>query len=369
MGKRIRLVGQALLPAILFLSLPFLLSATPSPQVQSLAGIGEKGFSGDRAQATAARLNNPCGLVVGPDQALYFCDTSNHAIRRIAPDQTITTIAGTGTAGYNGDNGPATKAMLNEPYEVRFDKQGNLFIVERLNHVVRRVDGRSGVITTIAGTGKKGFSGDNGPANSALLNDPHSIQFGPDGSLFIADVLNHRIRRIDMTTGTISTFAGTGEKKTPTDGAPLEGSPLHGPRALDFGPDGNLYLALREGNAIYRIDMKSKTLHHLAGTGKKGFTGHDGPAKLATLSGPKGIAVGADGRIYFADTESHSIRFINPAAGTIHLLVGTGEKGDGPDGPSSSCKLNRPHGIFIRGNTLMIGDSQNHRIRGLKVPR
>ena len=354
---------------LLILSLA-LISAAPSPQTQSLAGTGTKGFSGDGAQATAARLNNPCGLVVGPDQALYFCDTSNHAIRRIAPDQTITTIAGTGTAGYNGDNGPAAKAMLNEPYEIRFDKSANLYIVERLNHTIRRVDGKTGIITTLAGTGKKGFSGDNGPADKAQLNDPHSIQFGPDGSLYVADVLNHRIRRIDMTTSTISTFAGTGEKKTPTDGAKIEAAPLHGPRAIDFDAKGDLYLALREGNSIWRFDMKNKTIHHLAGTGKKGFTGHDGPAKSATLSGPKGITVGVDGRIYFADTESHSIRFINPAANTIHLLVGTGEKGDGPEGPAASCKLARPHGIFITsGNTLLIGDSDNNRIRGLKVPR
>jgi sugar lactone lactonase YvrE len=169
---------------------------------------------------------------------------------------------------------------------VRFDKAGDLFVVERNNHCVRRVDGKTGVITTVAGTGNGGFAGDNGPAAKAQLRDPHSIQFGADGSLYIADVLNHRIRRVDLTTGVITTFAGTGEKKSPTDGAALDGAPLHGPRALDFGPDGNLYVALREGNAVWRIDMKSRTLHRLAGTGKKGFTGNDGPATTALLNGP-----------------------------------------------------------------------------------
>jgi streptogramin lyase len=356
--------------ALSLLALPAVLDAEPdSGSVQNLAGTGEKGFSGDGGPATAAKLDDPCGIVVGPDGAVYVCDTANHAIRRIAADGTISTVAGTGGAkGYSGDGGPATKAMLNEPYEVRFDKSGNLFLVERLNHTVRRVDGKTGVIATVAGTGKRGFSGDGGPATKAELNDPHSIQFGPDGALYIADVLNHRVRRVDMTTGVITTFAGTGEKKPPKDGASLDGAPLHGPRALDVGPDGNLYLALREGNSIWRIDLKSRTLHHLAGTGKKGFTGHGGPAKDATLSGPKGVAVAADGTVYFADTESHSIRAVDPKTNTIHLIVGTGEKGDGPaSGPADACQLNRPHGVAIAPDgALLIGDSQNHGVR--RVP-
>jgi streptogramin lyase len=355
------------------LVIPLLLAtaaSAASSRIQTLAGTGAKGYSGDNGPADAAKLNDPCGLVVGPDEALYVCDTANHAIRRIAPDQTITTFVGTGKPGYSGDGGPAIKATLNEPYEVRFDKSGNLFVVERINHCVRRVDHKTGVITTVAGTGKAGFSGDNGPANKAELRDPHSIQFGPDGSLYIADVLNHRIRRVDMTSGVISTFAGTGEKKSPTDGGRLEGSPLHGPRALDFGPDGNLYVALREGNSVWCIVMKAGTLHHLAGTGKKGFAGNDGPAKSATLSGPKGIAVARDGAVYIADTESHSIRYIDASKGTIHVLAGTGEKGDGPDGAAAACKLNRPHGVFVAGNgAVLIGDSGNHRVRGVKVAR
>ena len=352
---------------VIFVSVDAALAAS---RVRSLAGTGEKGFAGDNGPADAAKLNDPCGLAVGPDEALYVCDTANHAVRRIAPDQTITTVAGTGKAGYTGDGGPATKATLNEPYEVRFDKAGNLFVVERNNHCVRRVDQKTGVITTVAGTGKAGFSGDNGPANRAELRDPHSIQFGPDGSLYIADVLNHRIRRVDMTSGVISTFAGTGEKKSPADGAKVDGAPLHGPRALDFGPDGNLYVALREGNSVWRIDMKAATLHHLAGSGKKGFTGNDGPAKSATLSGPKGISIARDGTVYIADTESHSIRFIDVSKGTIHVLAGTGEKGDGPDGDGIACKLNRPHGVFVaRNGAVLVGDSGNNRVRGVKVSR
>lgn len=363
--------------ASVLLVIPLLIASAGAspPSIRTVAGTGEKGLAGDGGAAKDARLNDPCGLAVGPDGALYVCDTANHAIRRIDSGQTIATVAGTGERGYSGDGGPATKATLNEPYEVRFDKAGNLFFVERLNHCVRRVDAKTGVISTVAGTGKAGFSGDGGPATKAQLRDPHSIQFGPDGSLYVADVLNHRVRRIEMSTGVITTFAGTGEKKSPADGAALGGAPLHGPRALDFDATGDLYVALREGNSVWRVDMKTKTLRHLAGTEKKGFTGNGGPAKEAALSGPKGISIGADGRVYLADTESHTIRVIDPASGNIEVLAGTGDRGDGPDGPASACKLNRPHGVFLKRNeangttTVYIGDSGNHRVRAVDVDR
>jgi streptogramin lyase len=352
--------------ALVSLALSSLLAAAP---INNVAGTGKAGSSGDGGPAASAELHDPCGLVVGPDGAIYVCDTANHVVRRIASDRTIATVVGTGQPGYTGDGGPAKQATLNEPYEVRFDRSGNLFVVERLNHTVRRVDHATGVITTVAGTGKPGFSGDDGPANKAQLRDPHSIQFGPDGLLYIADVLNHRVRRVDMSTGMITTFAGTGEKKPPTEGAKLKDTPLHGPRALDFGKGGDLYLALREGNSIWRVSMKDATIHHIAGTGKKGFTGNDGPAKSATLSGPKGIDVAPDGAIYFADTESHTIRFVDPKAGAIHVVAGTGEKGDGPaDGVVTSCKLNRPHGVCISPDgALLIGDSGNNRVREVRL--
>src|SRR5258708_6213920 len=145
-------------------------------QMTTFAGTGAAGYEGDGGPAIQAQLNNPFGLVRGPDGALYFCDTGNHAIRKITPDGKIRTIAGTGKAGYSGDGGPATAAQLNEPYEVRFDSAGNLFFAERLNHVVRQVAARSGIISTFAGTGVEGFSGDGGPASRALFRQPHSIQ-------------------------------------------------------------------------------------------------------------------------------------------------------------------------------------------------
>ena len=336
-------------------------------KILTYAGTGQQGFSGDGGSATQGRLDNPFGIVRGPDGALYVCEAGNHVIRRIAPDGTLSTIAGTGKRGYSGDGGPATKAELNEPYEIRFDRSGNMFFVERLNHIVRRVDARSKIISTVAGTGKPGFSGDGGPAVKAALSQPHSIQFGPKGDLYICDILNHRIRRVDRKTGIISTFAGNGTQAPTPDGAELEGTPLNGPRAIDFDREGNMWLALREGNVVYRIDMKKRTIHHVAGTGEKGFSGNGGPAKQATLSGPKGLSIGPDGNVYLADTESHTIRMIDLRKKTMELVAGTGERGDGPDGDPLTCKMARPHGVFVdRDGSIYVGDSEAHRVRVIK---
>lgn len=332
--------------------------------IEIVAGTGKKGFSGDGGDATSARLDNPYGLVEGPDRSLYVCDMGNHRIRRIAPDGTIATVAGSGRRGYAGDGGDPLKAELNEPYEVRFDRSGNLFFVEMRNNVVRKVSAADRTISTVAGTGQAGFSGDGGPATQATFRQPHSIQFDAQGDLYVCDIGNHRVRKIDMKTGLISTFAGTGEGKPTADGASIKTAPLNGPRALDFDKAGDMWLALREGNRVYRIDMKSGTLHHVAGTGKQGFTGHGGPAVAADLSGPKGISVGPDGRVYLADTESHSIRVIDPRTGDIRLLAGTGERGDGPSSGRLHCNMSRPHGVFVSSDgSVYIGDSEAHRVR------
>jgi streptogramin lyase len=341
-----------------------LIARAAAPQIATFAGTGSAAYSGDNGLAGKAQLNNPYGITRGPDGALYICDMENHRIRKVSRDGNITTVAGTGKPGYSGDGGPALQAELNEPYEVRFDKAGDMFFVEMRNHIVRRVDGQTKFISTVAGSGKEGFSGDGGPATKAELRQPHSIQFDGRGYLYICDIGNNRIRKVDLSAGMISTFAGTGERLPTPDGAKLANLPLNGPRAIDFDKDGNMWLALREGNSIYRLDLKAGTIHHVAGTGQKGFTGNGGPAKQATLSGPKGISVAPDGKVYFADTESHSIRMIDVRKGTIELVAGTGERGDRPEGDLLKCRLARPHGIFVDADgAIFIGDSENHRVR------
>jgi streptogramin lyase len=342
--------------------------APPKSKIETFAGAGQAGYAGDGGQAAKAQLDNPFGVARGPDGALYICDTMNHVIRKVDRNGIITTVAGAGKKGYSGDGGPALDAALNEPYEIRFNKQGVMFFVERLNHVVRRVDAKTRIITTVAGSGQAGFSGDGGAATQATLNQPHSIQFDARGDLYICDILNHRIRKVDMKTGVITTFAGTGDKKPTPDGAKIAGTPLNGPRAIDFDRRGDMWLALREGNAVYRLDMKAGTIHHVAGTGEKGFTGNGGAAKLATLSGPKGLSVAPNGDVYLADTESHSIRMIDLRKQTIELIAGTGAKGDGADGDPLACQMARPHGVFVdRDGSIFIGDSEAHRVRVIRI--
>ncbi len=347
---------------LLLLCLP----ALSAQSIRTLAGIGTAGFSGDGGPGTSAAVNNPYGLSIGPDGALYFCEIGNHRVRRLdLKTNVISTVAGSGQKGYSGDGGPALAAALNEPYEVRFDRRGNMFFAEMQNHVIRRVDARTHVISTVAGTGAPGFSGDGGPATAAQLRQPHSIEFDKDGRLLICDIGNHRIRRVDLGKGTIETWAGTGERKPTPDGAPLAGTPLNGPRAIAAAPDGKLYLVLREGNAVYRIE--NGRIFHLAGTGVTGYDGDGGPAKSARLSGPKGVSWAPDNSLYLADTESHTIRRIDLKSGIITTVAGTGERGDGPDGDPRKCRLSRPHGVFVDAKGVVyVGDSESHRVRVLR---
>ena len=337
--------------------------------VVTIAGTGTPGLEVGERLAKETPVGEPYGIAKGPDGALYVCEIATHVVRRLDESTgKITVVAGNGKQGYSGDGGPAIEAKLNEPYEVRFDTAGNMFFVEMKNNIVRRVDAKSGIISTVAGTGKVGFSGDSGPATKAALNRPHSIALDNQGNLYICDIGNHRIRVVHLENGIIETFAGTGARKPTPDGVSLKGTPLNGPRALDFDGKHSLYLALREGNAVYRIDLKTKTLHHLAGTGKKGFTGNGGPARRATLSGPKGISISRNGDVFLADTESHSVRVIRASTGILELLVGDGQRGDGPDGDPLKCRTARPHGVFVDAlGNVYIGDSETHRVRKFSV--
>ena len=337
-------------------------AAAQAKSVSTFVGNGVAGYSDQQ-------INNPYGIVTGPDGAIYFCDLDNQRIRKIDPKtRRMVTVAGNGTRGYAGDGGPATGASLNMPHEIEFDASGHFYLAERDSHVVRKVDGKTGIISTLAGTGTAGFSGDGGPASLAQLRQPHSIAIDPTKKfLLVCDIGNHRIRRVELGTGVIDTFGGTGERQPAPDGAPLKGTALNGPRTMVFDSAGNLYLALREGNAIYAIDRSSLTLRHIAGTGQSGYSGDGGLARAATLAGPKGLAWAKD-VLYIADTENHVIRQVELKTGIIRTALGTGKRGDGPEPDPGLCALARPHGLMVDGRgVLFVADSEAHRIRMLTV--
>lgn len=337
--------------------------------VSTFVGTGVSGF-GDNQVA------NPYGMVIGPDGAMYFCDLDTARIRRLdLKTKRMTLVAGNGTKGYSGDGGLATQASLSAPHELVFDKRGDLYIAERDNHVIRKIDMKTGTISTVVGNGKPGFAGDGGPGTKAQLRQPHSIILDRDGSMLICDIGNHRIRRFHPDTGTIETWAGNGMQGPTPEGAVASGAtPLHGPRTMSIAPNGDIFLALREGNAVYRIDGRTKTLHKIAGTGESGFSGDGGPALQAKFggaargsrsAGPKGLAY-SKGTLYVVDTDSHAIRSIHLKTNIITTILGTGEAGDGPETDPLKCKLSRPHGALFHKGVLYVTDSEAHRIRAWK---
>jgi DNA-binding beta-propeller fold protein YncE len=349
-----------MLPAVVAALIPGLVPTPAPPSVRTVFGTGVPGYSDTQTHA-------PFGLAFGPDRALYFCEMDGQRVRRLdLSTGRVTTIAGSGARGYSGDGGPAVDAALNMPHELQFDPAGDLYVADRDSDTIRKIDMKTGLISTAAGNGTPGYSGDGGPAREAQLRAPHCLLAdGPD-TFLICDIGNHRIRRLHLRSRTIDTYAGTGATAPTPEGAPVAGTPLNGPRALARAPNGDLYLALREGNAIYRIDTRSQTLHRIAGTGMRGYSGDGGPALDATLAGPKGLAY-ANGALYVADTENHVVRRIDWRTGLIGTVLGTGAPGDGPEPDPLRCRLTRPHGLLADSTGgLYVADSEGHRIRLLR---
>jgi NHL repeat len=337
--------------------------------ITTFAGTGQAGYSGDGGPAAQARFNQPFLCATDDRGGLLVADALNHCLRYIDGNGTCTTLAGTGKKGYSGDGGKATQATMNEPYAVVLDKAQNLYIVDRLNAVIRRVDGRTGLITTLAGTGVKGFAGDGGPAARAQFREPNDCFLDGHDGLLVADVTDWRIRRIDLVTGIITTFAGTGRPTDRSlahssgDGGPAVKAVLAGARAVCVDGRGNVYVCEREGNVIRNIDSGG-IITTVAGTGAKGYSGDGGPPRQATLNGPKGLRCDPLGNLLIADCENHAIRKVDFGTNRITTVAG-GRRGSGGDNaPAASAELNRPHGcIMDKDGTLIICDSENHRLR------
>jgi PKD repeat protein len=284
---------------------------TATGVMTTLAGNGGAGFSGDGGPSSAAVLNQPRGLGVDGDGNVFIADAYNHRVRRVdAVTGIITTVAGNGVQGYGGDGGPATSASFNTPIELAFDAANNVYVNDENNHRIRKVDKATGVITTFAGNGSPGFSGDGGPATDAMLSTPSSIVFDPSWNLYVADRFNHRVRMVAAGTGTITTVAGTGTGGHSGDGGPAAAAELNNPIGLDIDSRNSLYIVDHGSNYVRRMDLGSGTIATVAGNGVAGFSGDGGIPTSASLNLPVAVAFDAAGDMYIADFNNRRVRKI-----------------------------------------------------------
>ena len=374
-----------------------------SGTITTIAGTGVSGFSGDGGLATAAGLSSPTDVAVDSLGNLYIADSGNHRIRKVDTSGTITTIAGTGVSGFSGDGGPATAAELSSPEDVALDGSDNLYIADSNNNRLRKVDtsgtitslvtilggsttglaidasgnvyisesrsdwvkkvDTSGTITIFAGTeGGSGFSGDGGAATAAELSSPTDVALDSSGNLYIADLGNHRIRKVD-TSGTITTFAGTGKSGFSGDGGPATAARLDQPLGVAVDSSGNLYISELLNNRVRKVDTAG-TISTVAGVGDSRFGGDGGPATRARLNNPTNVAVDSSGNLYIADSDNNRIRKVD-TSGTITTFAGTGESSfSGDGGMATSARLARPGAVAVDGSgNLYIADSDNNRVR------
>ena len=295
--------------------------------ISSFAGTGEPGFSGDGGPASAARLDFPTGVAVDGEGNVYIADSGNRRIRRVDLAGTISSFAGTGEPGFSGDGGPASAARLGNPWNVAVDGEGNVYIADSGNRRIRRVD-LAGTISSFAGTGEPGFSGDGGPASAARLGNPWNVAVDGEGNVYIADSGNRRIRRVDLA-GTISSFAGIGEPGFSGDGGPASAARLGYPEGIAVDGAGNVYIADSSNRRIRRVDLAG-TISSFAGTGEPGFSGDGGPASAARLNFPTGIAVDGAGNVYIADRPDHRVR---------KLMLEVGSEFRNPTGPATTQRF------------------------------
>ena len=365
MNNRSRLFAVLLLTVILSsLSQPFQLQAA---NLVLVAGGGEN--TADGINATEAKLSAPFGVDFDRAGNMYLVEMTGYRVRKVDPRGIITTVAGTGVKGDAGDGGPALLAQCNGMHNLAVAPNEDIFLADTWNNRVRKIDARTKVISTAVGTGERGFSGDGGPAAQAKFGNIYCASLDPKGeNLYLADLDNRRVRAVNLRTGIVRTVAGNGDKGAPKDGVAAIEAPLVDPRAVAADAKGNIYVLERSGNALRAVDRDGK-IHSVVGTGQKGASGNGGDARLATLNGPKHLCIDLDGNVIIADTENHAIRKYLPREGKIVRVAGNGKKGvNGLNGPPEEAELNQPHGVYMhRDGTLYIADSSNDRV--LKIER
>ncbi len=330
-------------------------------------GLGSHPYKdiGDGKKATQVILTLVDGVAVDPDGAIYISHRSKNRIRKISTDGIITTIAGNGTAGFSGDNGPALQAAFNFPAGLCLDNEGNLFVADRNNHRVRRID-KTGIVTTVAGTGKPDMGGDGGPATQAHLNYPSDLVCHRKGILYISDRSNNRIRKIDSK-GVITTVAGTGLPEFGGDFGPAEEASLKYPFGIDLDKKGNLYIADRGNNRIRKIDPQG-IITTVAGDGTHFFAGDYGPATRASLAYPTDVVVDDAGNLYIADRNNNRIRRVDPL-GIMTTVMGIGVyEYNGDNEISSETTLHLPFALALNPDEKLIIVDRNHfRVRSMDL--
>jgi sugar lactone lactonase YvrE len=351
-------IRYALLPVLLFSV------CLQAQNILTVAGNGTVGYSGDGNSALLAQLHTTYGVTTDAQGNIIIADQYNNCIRQVNSAGVISTIVGTAVAGISGDGGPATAAQVYAPQAVKFDAAGNLFFADYNNHRIRKVD-TNGIITTVVGTGVLGFSGDGGSALLAQLNAPEGFAIDQVGNMYIADRGNARIRKVD-TNGIITTIAGNGTNGFAGDGGPAWQAVLNYPVDGEIDAENN-FIFCDAGNHKIRKIATDGTITTIAGNGLGGFAGDGGPATNAALLGPQGVTCDALGNIFIADTDNNRIRWVNPY-GNISTLAGTGAaaySGDG--GPSTAAAVNYPRRVALNDQgELLICDAGNYRIRIIK---
>jgi sugar lactone lactonase YvrE len=314
--------------------------------------------------ATTVPLILPSAVIFDAQGNLYIAETANHTVRKVDPTDQISTVAGTGTQGYSGDGGPATQAQLDSPQGLALDTK-HLYIADTHNNRIRSIDLATGLITTIAG-GKAGFDGDSGPATAAHLNQPNALAVDSDGNIYIADSQNHRIRKI-TSAGVISTIAGTGVEGFSGDGGAAVSAALDAPAGLAVDSDKNLYIADTHNNRIRKVSASTGIISTIAGIGSPSYSGDGAQASNAGLALPHGLTVDAAGNLYLADTANHRVRRIATTTGIITTIAGGGvQRFSGDGGPADKASLDTPRSPAISPASLpVIADTGNERVRQL----
>lgn len=333
----------------------------------TVAGTGTAGYNGDGIPATTAQFNGVQGLALDGAGNIYAADIAGNRIRKITiATGLITTVAGTGTAGYNGDGILATAAQINIPSALAFDGNGDLYFTDRSNSRIRKITTSTGIITTVAGTGAPGYNGDGIAATTAQLNNPNEVSFDGSGNLYIADWFNNRVRKIDAVTGIISTIAGTGTAGYNGDGIPATAAQINGPCGIIFDKAGNTYIAEYGGARVRKINISTGLITTIAGTGTFGYNGDGILATTAQLSGCAYIKFDIAENMFIGEGSNQRVREIIKSTGLISTIAGTGTSGYNGDGiPATSAQLNYPFYILFDQPecTMYIADYYNNRIR------